>query len=217
MESLPGIMIVDDHSLFREGLKLLVEHEGMGHVIAEAGNGEVFLRQLREQKPDLVLMDIEMPVMSGLEATIKARALYPDLKILVVTMLFTSDIYTDVINAGALGFVLKTSGKNELERAIKAVLGGDCFFSNELLRQIIANFNKPVRSEKVNDETDITQREMEILNLLCEGLTITEIAEKLFRSVKTIEAHRSKMLEKTGTRNTINLILYAIRNNLVRI
>jgi len=218
MYSNSKIIIVDDHLMFREGIKLLIETEGMGKVIAEADNGQDFLRLLENNNPDLVLMDIEMPVMGGLEATIKALIMKPGLKILVLTMLGNKDNYTAMINAGVLGFVLKTSGKKELEKAIKTVIGGESYFSNELLRSIIVDFGK--QSSAVTNlsgiDKDFTDRELEILQYLCLGLTATEIAGKLFRSIKTIEAHRSKLLQKTNTKNTINLVLFAIKNKLVK-
>lgn len=213
------IIIVDDHLLFREGMKLLIEDEGMGKVIAEANNGEEFLKLLDKFMPDLVLMDIEMPVMNGLEATLKAKLKYPDIKILVITMLGEKEHYTDLINAGALGFVLKTSGKEELERAIRMVTSGECYFSNNLLRQIIYNRGKiSTDYAKSNDSfEEFTEKELEVMQYFCEGLTANEIASKLFRSIKTVEAYRSKLLEKTKTKNTINLVLYAIKNKLVAI
>jgi len=213
------IIIVDDHLMFREGIKLLIETEGMGKVIAEADNGQEFLHLLENHNPDLVLMDIEMPVMSGLAATIAAIAIRPDLKILALTMLGNKDNYTSMINAGVMGFVLKTSGKQELEKAIKTVIGGESYFSNELLRSIIVNFGKHPTAlpNSTSSETELTDRELEVLQYLCKGLTATEIAGKLFRSIKTIEAHRSKLLQKTNTRNTINLVLFAIRNKLVEL
>jgi len=213
------IIIVDDHLMFREGIKLLIETEGMGKVIAEADNGQEFLHLLENHNPDLVLMDIEMPVMSGLAATIAAIAIRPDLKILALTMLGNKDNYTSMINAGVMGFVLKTSGKQELEKAIKTVIGGESYFSNELLRSIIVNFGKHPTAlpNSTSSKTELTDRELEVLQYLCKGLTATEIAGKLFRSIKTIEAHRSKLLQKTNTRNTINLVLFAIRNKLVEL
>ena len=212
------IIIVDDHSLFREGLKLLIENEGFGQVIAEAENGLVFLKQLAANRPDLVIMDIEMPVMGGLEATKQALMLYPDLKILVVTMLTEKESYFDLLNAGAMGFVLKTAGKTEFEKAINALRNGESYFSNDLLRQIISN--KALRKTEDLEQNErnkikLTARESEILELFCKGKTVTEIAEKLFLSPKTIEAHRSTLLRKTDAKNTINLILYAIKNKLV--
>lgn len=210
------IIIVDDHSLFREGIKLLIENENLGEVIAEAENGLAFLNLLDSYNPDLVVMDIEMPVMGGLEAIKRALALKPGLKILVLTMLNEKANYSDIIYAGALGFVLKTSGKKEFEKAINTIIGGESYFSSELLRQIIINTNVSTDSLKMKDRI-FTEREQEVLNLLCEGLSVTEVADKLFLSSKTIEVHRSTLLKKTQTKNTINLVLHAIRNKLVEV
>jgi DNA-binding NarL/FixJ family response regulator len=125
------IIIVDDHALFREGLKLLIEEEEIGEVIAEAENGQVFLDLLAENTPDLVLMDIEMPVVNGLQATIKAMAVRPGLKILALTQAYNKDKYTNMLNAGVMGIVLKNSGKHELETAIKTVIAGNRYYQNE--------------------------------------------------------------------------------------
>ena len=219
MYSNAKIIIVDDHLMFREGIRLLIETERMGKVIAEADNGQELLDLLEKHNPDLVLMDIEMPVMGGLEATIKAIAKNPDLKILVLTMLGNKDNYTSMINAGVMGFVLKTSGKQELEKAIKTVIGGDSYFSNELLRSIIVNLGKHPSAlpNSTCFESEMSDRELEVLQYLCKGFTAAEIAGKLFRSIKTIEAHRSKLLQKTNTRNTINLVLFSIKNKLVEL
>ncbi|HZK94228.1 MAG TPA: response regulator transcription factor, partial [Prolixibacteraceae bacterium] len=168
MYSNTKIILVDDHLMFREGIKLLIETEGMGHVIAEVDNGQELLCLLENQNPDLVLMDIEMPVMGGLEATIKAMIIKPKLKILVLTMLGNKDTYTNMINAGVMGFVLKTSGKQELEKAIKTVIGGEGYFSSELLHSIIVNFGKQ-KSGITNStliDTEFTNRELEILEYL---------------------------------------------------
>jgi DNA-binding NarL/FixJ family response regulator len=213
------IIIVDDHPMFREGMKLLIETEGMGEIIAEAQNGQEFIDLLSTCTPDLVLMDIEMPLMGGLEATKRALAIQPGLKILVITMLSMKKNYSEMINAGAMGFVLKTAGKLELERAIKTVIGGESYFSNELLRQIIKNTGKEQAiSGRLEDiDFEFTDREFEVLKYLCNGFTANEISEKLCRSIKTIEFHRSKLLQKTNTKNTINLVLFAIKQKLVEI
>jgi len=213
------IILVDDHPLFREGMKLLIETEGMGEVISEAPNGQVFLDLLETQNPDLVLMDIEMPIMGGLEATSKAIALKPALKVLLVTMLDLGDDYAKLINTGAMGCVLKSAGKQELENAIKTVINGGSYFSNEILRKIILDFGKqkPGSNEIITIGNEFTERELEVLKYLCEGYSASEIADKICRSIKTVEAHRAKLLQKTETRNTVNLILYAIKNKLIEI
>lgn len=213
----PKIIIVDDHTLFREGIRLLVENENIGKVVGEADNGQCFLKLLEIHNPDLVLMDIEMPLMNGFEATEKARKLNPDLKILVLTMQSCKDDYSKMINAGAMGFVLKTAGKVELEKAILSVLAGEHYFSAEILQKIVTDFIKAPsgNTSPIIFPNEITEREMEILMLLSKGLTTSEIAATIHRSVKTVESHRAKLLEKTNSKNTINLVLYAIKNNLV--
>jgi len=133
MYSNAKIVIVDDHELFREGMKFFIESEGIGEVIAEAENGQQFLDLLENNIPDLVLMDIEMPRMNGLEVTVKAISKQPCLKVLVLTMFCQKNYYADMINAGASGIVLKTSGKQELENAIKTVIAGGQYFSKGII------------------------------------------------------------------------------------
>ena len=212
------IILVDDHSLFREGIKLLIENEGFGEIIAEAENGAIFLDLLETHQPDLVIMDLEMPVMNGVEATRQAIKIYPNIKILVLTMLNEKANYSDMIYAGAMGFVLKTSGKKEFEKAINTVINGESYFSSELLRQMILNSQDSNSTDTIDKkQLEFTERENEVLSLLCQGFSVSEIADKLFLSSKTIEVHRSTLLKKTKTRNTINLVLYAIKNKLVEI
>lgn len=130
MTALTKIIIVDDNSLFREGMKFLIEEENLGEIIAEAENGQEFLNMLEKHNPDLVLMDIEMPLMDGLEATRRALAMRPGLKILGLTMFFEMEYLNAMMLSGAMGFVLKTSGKQELENAIRRVIRGETNFPN---------------------------------------------------------------------------------------
>lgn len=210
------IVIVDDHSLFREGLSLLIEKEGIGDVAAEADNGMELFEILETVKPDVILMDIDMPIMNGLVATEKVIQKYPDMNILVLSMYGDQEHYSQLINAGAKGFVLKTSGKQELESAIRSVAEGGSYFSSELLRKIIVDLNKSRTNQQEQIvKVDFTERELQILKLFCNGFSASEIADKLFLSVKTIEAHRSKLIFKAGVKNTIGLVLYAIKNKIV--
>ncbi len=219
------IIVVDDHEMFRDALKSLLEQEEIAEVIAEAENGQELLNLLETLNPDLVLMDIDMPLMDGITATEKAIALKPDINILILSMFGDEDHYQRLINAGAKGFVLKSSGKTELENGIRAVAEGDNYFSSELLRKIIININKfqtdkdktKTTSKSLLEELDLTDRELETLKLLCNGFSTTEIAEKLFLSTKTIEFYRSKLLQKTESKNTVNLVLYAIKNKIVSV
>ena len=161
-----------------------------------------------------------MPLMNGFEAVKKAKLIQPDIKILVLTMLSEKDKFHEMINVGAMGYLLKSAGKEELDKAIKAVLKGELYLSNELIRQIVLDMDSNTNSEKnkpVPKSISMSVREKEVLNQFCQGLTVNEIAEKLFLSPKTIEAHRSTLIKKTNTKNTINLILHAIKYKLVSI
>lgn len=211
---IPTIVIVDDHLIFQQGLKAMINAEGIANVIGEAANGKEFMEILLHSKPDLVLMDIDMPLMNGMEATEKAVELIPDIKIIALTMFGDEEYYYKMINLGVKGFILKTTGISELEKAIHDVMAGDSYFSNELLRKIIMNFNRNPQ-QKGNLTNNLTDREIEVLKQICMGDTTEEIAEKLNISPKTVKSHRSKLLEKTACKNTPSLILYALKNKII--
>lgn len=210
----PDLIIVDDHLIFRQGLKSLITIENFASVIGEASNGKEFLELLIHLKPDLVLMDIDMPHMNGMEATQKALELIPDLKIIAFTMFSDEDYYYKMIDLGVKGFILKSSGINELEKAIQDVMEGESYFSNEVLRKIINNIGRK-SSNKSTENISLTNREKEVLQQICLGFNNDEIAGKLFISPMTIKSHRSNLLEKTGCKNTPALILFAIKNKMV--
>jgi DNA-binding NarL/FixJ family response regulator len=210
----PDIIIVDDHLIFRQGLKSLVTIENIATVIGEASNGIEFIELLSHLKPDLVLMDIDMPRMNGMEATQKALKLMPDLKIIAFSMFSDEEYYYKIIDIGVKGFILKTSGISELEKAIQEVMMGESYFSNELLRKIISNFGHKSTNKKT-ESASLTVREIEVLQLICLGMNNSEIGEKLFISAKTVKTHRSNLLEKTRSKNTPGLILYAVKNKIV--
>jgi len=212
----PNIIIVDDHLIFRQGLKSIITLENIANVIGEASNGLELIALLSDLKPDLVLMDIDMPHMNGLEATEKAIEIMPDLKIIAFSMFSDEEYYYKMIDRGVKGFILKTSGINELENAIHNVMMGDSYFSNELLRKIINNFGRPNTTKQTALE-NLTDREIEVLQQICLGLSTEEIAEKLFISPKTVKSHKSNLLEKTVCKNTPSLILFTIKNKIVEI
>jgi DNA-binding NarL/FixJ family response regulator len=206
------LILVDDHKIFRESLKKLLVSEKIANVVAEASNGNEFMQALEKTKPDLVLMDIQMPGMDGVEATQKALAKYPDLLILTLSSFGDEKYYFKMVEAGAKGFVLKNSGINELERAIEEVVEGNTWFSNELLQKVIISISKPPIKE-----FEISEREQDVLKLICEGCTNDQIAEKLFLSSDTIKWHRNNLLSKTGCNNTASLVMYSIRSKLIEI
>jgi DNA-binding NarL/FixJ family response regulator len=210
----PDIIIVDDHLIFRQGLKSLITIEDIATVIAEASDGMEFIDLLASHKPDLVLMDISMPRMNGMEATQKALELMPELKIIAFTMFGEEEYYYKMIDLGVKGFILKSSGINELEKAIQEVMMGESYFSNELLRKIINNFSRK-NSQKPAEMAGLTVRELEVLQQICFGLNNEEIAKKLFISPNTVKSHRSNLFEKTGCKNTPGMILFAMKNKII--
>lgn len=214
MERQIKLVIVDDHQMFREGLKFLLQ-DASGIILAgEAGNGKQFLKLLEDVRPDVALMDISMPEMDGIEATQQALIMYPEMKIIALTMFGEEDYYYQMIQAGAKGFVLKKSGKSELIDAIEKVVEGGFYFSSQLLIRIV---NTKEREELlISDNMDqilFTKREKQILNLLIRGFSTNHIAVELNISQRTVEGHKTRLFDKTGIRNTSGLILAAIRNN----
>ena len=209
----PKVIIVDDHDIFRDGLVSLLTLKKIADVIGVASNGKEFLSVLEKEQPDLVLMDISMPVLDGHKATIEAIKMRPTINILVLSMFGDEKYYYKMIDAGAKGFILKSSGKDELIEAIKSVASGNCYFSNELLRNVIVKFgNKETTAQETQK---FTKRELEVLNLMCSGMSAVEIADKLSLSKKTIEGHRTHLFNKTDTKNSVALVIYAIKNKLV--
>jgi len=216
MDNLCKVVLVDDHNLFRDGLKYVLGQEENIQVIAEASDGIEFLDILKNNKPDIVLMDISMPRMNGIEATSKAILKYPDLKIIALSMFGEENYYFNMLQAGARGFILKDSGFEELLKAINKVLEGDNYFSNKILTSLIKS-QADVNKSKKNGETEIklSKREVEVLTLICEGYSNKEIAERLSISQRTIEGNRSSLLIKTGSKDSVNLALYALKNKLL--
>jgi DNA-binding NarL/FixJ family response regulator len=217
--SLPGkpkVIIVDDHLIFRQGLRSLLTLENIATVIGEASNGIEFLELLSHQKPDLVLMDIDMPRMNGIEATEKALKIIPDLNIIVFTMFSDEEYYYKMIELGVKGFIMKSGGINELEKAIHDVMCGESYFSSEILRKIINNISHHT-TKKITEKIHLSSREMEVLQQICQGLNNEEMAQKLFISTKTVKSHRANLLEKTNCKNTPRLIIFAVKNKLVEI
>ena len=207
------IFIVDDHELFRDGLKLVLSQLSPDCRISEASNGTDFLVSLKNEVPDVVLMDINMPVLNGRETTIKALEISPQLKIIAVTMYGEENYYMQMIEAGVKGIILKKSGKYELEQAIQEVLEGGNFFSQEIMQKMAMRLNR----KQTNRYNELTQRELEVLLMVCNGLGNNNIAEKLFISPKTVEVHKSNIFKKTGVKNTAQLVVFSIKKGLFEI
>ncbi len=209
-----SVYIVDDHSLFREGLKLLLSSLNYIENIYEAENGLEFVEGLVKNKTDIVLLDVEMPVMNGIQAAQKAKELSPGIKIIALSMYSDVSYYLSMIEAGASGFLLKNSNFQEVEKALLDVYNGKTYVSIEILNSILKN---PQKNDRWNLYGELTEREKEILLLICAGLTNVEIADKLSLSKRTVDKHRENLLLKTQSKNTANLVIFAIKNGLLQI
>src|SRR6056297_637588 len=211
MENL-SIILVDDHKLFREGLKSLLENFSyIGH-IKEASNGHEFLQLLDNSTPDVVFMDIEMPEMDGIRATRKAIDAFPDLNVVALSMYGNENYYTQMINAGAKGFILKNSGIQDVENAIQNVMSGNNYFSQEIFQRLIQGLG---RKQQKTTNPELSAREEEIVFLICKGLSNQEIADKLYLSKRTVDKHRENILSKTHSKNTAGIVMYAVKNGIV--
>jgi len=202
------IIIADDHALFRQGLKLiLLELEAM-EVIADVANGKELVEVVSIMKPDLIIMDINMPLLNGIEASRILGKNHPDIPILVVSMYGDEQYYNSVIENGVRGFILKTADNAELKAAVRAILNGKTYFSQELLLGMIRNRQTP-------SNISLTSRELEILELICQGSGTSEISGRLFLSERTVENHKASLFAKTGCKNSLSLVIFAVKNNMV--
>lgn len=201
------IAVIDDHDLFREGIKLVLSQIEGFNVVFDTSNGNRFVEILNKVQMDIALMDIEMPEINGIETTRNALQAKPDLKIIALTMFSDTGHYSQMINAGVKGFILKKANKFELQQAISVVFQGGNYFSQEILKRLAYQFVNN-RFEKEN----LTDREMEIMLLICQGFTSHEISDKLHISNKTVETHRFNIFQKSNVRNTAGLIIWAIKN-----
>ncbi|WP_372771947.1 response regulator [Mangrovibacterium sp.] len=209
------IVLVDDHTLFRNGLRILLNTINTYQVTGEAANGQEFLELLDQIMPDIVLLDIDMPVMDGITAAKRAMEKYPDLKIITLSMYGEEDYYYKMVDAGVKGFLLKNSDMNEVKSAIETVLAGGNYFSSELLQTLVNSLRSSSRNRE--PQYGLSEREIEILILICQGLSNQEIADQLYISKRTVDKHRANILEKSECKNTAQLVMYAIKNQLVEI
>ena len=200
------IVLVDDHSLFRNGLRGLLEHCAGCRVVGEAASGEEFLAMLPELEADIVFMDFAMPGIDGAQATERALARRPELRIITLSMFGEESYYTRMVQAGARGFLLKDSDIGDVVEAIDTVMAGGSYFSPQLLSSLAGR----LRTREDAPDEELSAREREILSN-------QEIADELFISKRTVDKHRANILEKTGCKNTASLVVYAIRKGIVEI
>lgn len=215
--SLLNVAVVDDHRLFRRGIISILEDAQGLHPCLEASNGREFLDQLAAgAEVDVVLLDLEMPEMDGMETTQLLQQQYPDLRILILSMHAEDNFILHLMEQGANGYLLKDSEPEELEKAIQQVVRSGFYFNERLSRVLLGGLKqKKVQPPKLGGES-FNEREMEVLELICAEKTTPEIAEALFLSPRTVEGYRKSLLEKTGARNTAGLVAYAFRRGIVQ-
>lgn len=206
------LIIADDHIIFRKGLRTILNELDEIKVVGEASNGNELLDQLKHQPADVVLMDIRMPVMDGIEATRKVMEKYPDVRVIALTMHEEIGYFNQMVEAGACGFLLKKTNRDELQKAINMVMEGENYFSEEFISQA-RTLNK-LRPKSAAIE--LTEREEEVLNLICKGYSNAEIGKYLGVSIRTVDGHRARLLEKTGAKNSPHLVMFAIKNGLIK-
>ncbi len=206
------IVITEDHKMFRESLKTIFTKANIAQVIGEASNGKELLKLLPTLKPDIILMDIAMPEMDGVETSRLVMEKYPDMKILALSSFSDAQNYYKMTQAGVKGFVLKSSSLDELKLAINEVYNNKSWFSNELLQNVI---KEQVNVEKDKNIDDLSEREVEIIGLICEGDTNNQIADTLNLSADTVKWHRANIMSKTGCSNAASLVIYAIKNQII--
>ena len=210
------ILLVDDHKLIRDALKSYMEDDDEFDIVDEAGNGQEALILLKTIKVDVVMLDISMPVMDGIVCAQEIRKLYPDIKLLALSMMNDNQFIKQMLAAGALGYILKNSGEEEIKKALRKVYAGESYYSAEVAETVMQNMMKGgiKRSNKLVVDLPLTTREEEVLHLIIKEYTNQEIADELFISPRTVDAHKRNLLEKTGSKNIAGLVLYAIEKNL---
>ena len=206
-------VLVDDDSLFRNGLRGLLERCAGCRVVGEAASGEEFLAMLPGLEADVVFMDFAMPGLDGAQTTERALARRPDLRIITLSMFGEESYYSRMVQAGARGFLLKDSDIGDVIEAVDAVMSGGSYFSPQLLSSLTGRMR--TRDDVPDEQLSVLERE--ILVAVCRGLSNQEIADELFISKRTVDKHRANILEKTGCKNTASLVVYAIRNGIVEI
>lgn len=212
------VLITDDHRIIREGLRSLLSLEENLEIVGEASNGAELLDMLANTPVDVVLLDISMPVLDGFETTSLIRQKYPEVKVIALSMLDDLFSVQRMIDSGAIGYVLKNTGRAELSAAIKLAVNDTPFICSAVTVAMLQKMSGQQAAETITDQADdagLSKREMEILTLIAQGYTNAEMADKLFVSKRTIETHRQNILYKTKTRNTAHLIKYAMEHRML--
>jgi two-component system response regulator NreC len=211
------VVVVDDHTILRQGIKALLDNQEGIEVVGEAKDGREALKIIEETLPDVILMDIAMPGLNGLEATRRIKKKFPKTKVLVLTMYTNEEYIFQILNAGANGYLVKETAFQDLISAIKAVYRDEAFMSPSISKKVISSYMQRAQEDEKETCDILTTREREILQLIAEGNSSKKIAEALFISPKTVETHRTHIMDKLNIHNRTDLIKYAIRQGIVDI
>ncbi|MDW3194942.1 MAG: response regulator transcription factor [Cytophagales bacterium] len=208
------LLLADDHQIVLDGLSSLLSKERDMKIIDEVPDGELVLKVLATKQVDIVILDIEMPELDGIETTKAIKETYKTVKVLILSMYNDEEFIKQIIQIGASGYILKNRGKEELVDAIRKIAEGGQFFGEAVTNVLIEGLRKPKNLQE-KEEVILTRREKEVLGLISHGLTTPQIAEKLFIAHSTVETHRRNLIDKTNSSNTKALIRYAYKNGLV--
>lgn len=208
------VLIVDDHTLFRESLRSHLNAQLNIEVVGEAGDGTEAIERTIQCRPDIVLMDFAMPNLNGLQATLQIKKVMPAVKIIILTMYETGPHVSQILRAGASGYVLKKAPTAELISAIEAVFRGEAFLCPSVAKKVLEEYVEKARTSEY-EEGELTKREVELISLIAEGKTNKEIATLLGISVNTVETHRLNLMKKLGVHDRGQLVRYAIRKGLI--
>jgi two-component system response regulator DegU len=212
------IALLDDHPLFRQGMRYILQSLPFVESVVEAGTYAELLALCRQRLPDVLLLDLQMPGMDGPEVAERLLAEFPSLKIIVLSMFSADKFITQMMKLGARGYLPKDVGQQELTQALESVLTTGNYFSERVSRALVRGVQQPTRQPSttlLTEEVHFTKRELDVLRLICEGRTTAEIAEDLFLSNRTVDGHRQRLLEKTGSPNVASLGVYAVRHGLL--
>jgi len=211
------VLVVDDHTIVRDGICALLALAGDIEVVGEAANGSDALKMVKELEPNVVLMDIAMPIMGGLEATRRICKEYPRTRVLVLTQYDDKEYVFPVIEAGASGFISKAAASSELASGIRSIYHGDSYLSPSVARFLVEDYQYGSRRPSHDPYEQLTDRERDVLKLVAEGYTTQEIADMLVVSPKTVEGHRTNLMAKLSIHNRTELVKYALRKGIITI
>lgn len=212
------VVLADDHQMFRDGIKSVLNEEAGISVVGEVGNGNELMTLLSKSQPDLVITDISMPGISGIEVSKMIKSSYPTVKVLILSMHTNEEFITKAIDIGADGYLPKDTSMKELLEAIRVISHGESYFNKSISDTIIKSMiNKSKSKQVAGKKASLTNREIEIVLLVVDGLTNKEIAEKLFISVRTVDSHKNNIMQKLHLKSSVDLVKYAIRNKMVNL